>query len=88
MSTIRPFLEVYSDACENILISCPDGEDFLASIPNEFLQPNWSAHSIKLMVDLETLTSGEVEYSDSQPHTPHPHCQVPLSPLPGLSGDP
>ena len=72
VGTIRPFLEVYADSCENILISCPDGEDFLVSIPNEFLQPNWSAHSIKLMVDLETLTSGEVEYSDSLPHTHTP----------------
>lgn len=72
VSTITPFVEVYQDACENILISCPDGENFMVSIPNEFLQPNWSSQRIKLMVDLETLTSEIVTYSDDQPHTHTP----------------
>ncbi len=72
VGTINPFLEVYEDACDNILISSPDGEEFLVSVPNEFLQPNWSSHNIKLMIDLDTLTSGEVEYSADLPHTRTP----------------
>ena len=72
VGTITPFVEVYQDACSNIMISSPDGEEFLVSIPNEFLQPNWSSHHIKLMVDLDTLTSGIVTYSDDRTHTHTP----------------
>jgi hypothetical protein len=72
MSVVEPFKEVYQDACENILLYSPTGEKVLISIPNEYLQPNWSSHNIKLLVDLQTLTAGEVEYQENTPftHTP------------------
>jgi len=69
---LQPFISVYNDACRNILLYSPTGEGVLVSIPNEFLQPNWSAHHIKLMVDLETLTENEVAYQDDLPHTHTP----------------
>ncbi|MCG8376172.1 MAG: hypothetical protein MI702_06785, partial [Chlorobiales bacterium] len=69
---LQPFVSVYDDACKNILLYSPAGEEVLISIPNEFLQPNWSSHHIKLMVDLETLTDSEVTYQDELPHTHTP----------------
>lgn len=69
---LEPFKEVYDDACANILIYRPKGDKVLVSIPNEFLQPSWSSHSIKLVIDTETLTDGEVAYKRERPHTHTP----------------
>lgn len=69
VSLLAPFKKVYDDACENILIFCPSGEKPLVSVPNEFLQPNWSSGNIKLLVDLDALTEGEVAYLQNKPHT-------------------
>jgi hypothetical protein len=66
---IEPFQSVYQDACNNILIVQPLGERALVSIPNEYVQPSWSSERIKLLVDLEHLTDGEVEYRQARPHT-------------------
>ena len=44
----------------------------MASIPNEYLQPNWSAHHVKLLIDLDTFSAGEVEYNETQAHTHTP----------------
>jgi hypothetical protein len=62
MGKLEPFAKVYNDACQNILLFSPDGEHLLISLPNEFIQPNWSSHSVKLMVDTDTLTTGDVPY--------------------------
>jgi hypothetical protein len=45
----------------------------LVSVPNEYVQPSWSSGRVKLLVDLDTLTDGEVEYSQGQAHT---HTQI------------
>ncbi len=64
-SVIAPFTEVYQDACENIRIYSPGDDVLLVSIPNEYVQPHWSTQRIKLLVDLETLTSEEVAHKAS-----------------------
>jgi len=69
MAVISPFKQIYDDACDNILVCQPEGERVLVSIPNEFIQPTWSSHPIKLLVDPDTLTDGEVEYDHHRPHT-------------------
>ncbi len=72
MGLLEPFMSVYDDACENILLfRSPSGEVVL-SVPNEFIQPNWSSHNIKLLVDTVTLTAGSVPYVEDEPstHTP------------------
>ncbi len=69
LSVITPFTELYRDACENILIYSPTGDKVIASIPNEYLQPIWSSHRIKLLLNLEALTAGEVEYLDEYSYT-------------------
>ncbi|MFH1057547.1 MAG: hypothetical protein V1797_02560 [Pseudomonadota bacterium] len=69
MKVLEPFRKVYDDACDNILIHNPGGDCALVSIPNEFLHPDWSAHAIKLLMDLEALTSSEVDYKADQAHT-------------------
>ena len=71
-SHVKPFKEIYDDACENILIYRPRGGKVLVSIPNEFLHPSWSSHSIKLVIDIETLTEGEVGYRQDRPYTHTP----------------
>ena len=62
MALLAPFKAVYDDACENILLFSPDGEKVLVSVPNEFIQPNWSSQNVKLLVDSDSLTTGEVKY--------------------------
>lgn len=69
MGLIAPFKQVYDDACRNILLFCPAGDQVLVTIPNEFLQPSWSSHKIKLLVDVEGLTLGSVPYDVNKPHT-------------------
>lgn len=70
---LAPFRRVYEDACKNILVYRPQGERALVSIPNEYVQPTWSSERIKLLVDLETFTEGEVDYVHSKLHT---HTQL------------
>lgn len=69
MALLAPFLRVYEDACDNILLVRPEGEGALVSVPNEYVQPAWSSERIKLLVDLDTLTDGEVDYRIDLPHT-------------------
>jgi hypothetical protein len=69
MAKIGPFMPVYRDACRNILVSRDEGHRPLISIPNEYIQPSWSTERIKLLVDLERLTDGEVDYNPDQPST-------------------
>jgi len=70
---ISPFLAVYKDACSNIQVVKPRGVDeVLLSIPNEFVQPSWSSHHIKLLVDTENLTDGDVPFVPDRPHTHTP----------------
>ncbi len=69
---IAPFQEVYDDACTNILVSCQEAGEYLLDVPNEFLQPSWSSRSIKLLVDVENLTAGALEYHPERPYTHKP----------------
>jgi hypothetical protein len=69
MSVLDPFQRIYDDACQNMLLHNPGGDDVLISIPNEFLHPDWSSQRIKLMVNLEALVSEEVDYRHNAPHT-------------------
>ncbi len=66
---IEPYLRIYEDACNNILVYRPEGERAIVSIPNEYVQPSWSSARIKLLVDLDTFTDGEVEYRMGKVHT-------------------
>jgi len=66
---IAPFNLVYDDACNNILLFQPEGYDPMVSVPNEYVQPGWSSGRIKLLVDLETMTSGEVDFEEGLAHT-------------------
>ena len=72
MAVIAPFQHVYDDACQTIRISSLEDGSLLISVPNEFIQPNWSSHRVKLIVDTETLTTGDVPYDVDQPHTHTP----------------
>ncbi len=69
VNVIEPFQRVYQDACNNILVTQPAGERALVSIPNEYVQPSWSSERVKLLVDLDRLTDGEVGYRQARPHT-------------------
>jgi len=69
---LAPFVREYDDAIKNVLVYQPPGEKVIVSVPNEFLQPNWSARSIKLLVDTDTLAEGEVEYDQGLPYTHTP----------------
>lgn len=69
MSLVAPFKALYDEACQSIQVFFPPGTRGLVSIPNEFIQPSWSTHSIKLLVDLEALTVGLVPYDPALPHT-------------------
>jgi len=70
MGTMAPFKQVYDDARENILLYSEEEEkNALVSIPNEYLQPGWSSHRIKLLVDIEHLTGGVVHYDINKPYT-------------------
>lgn len=69
MAKLAPFLRVYKDACRNVLVTQADGGRPMVSIPNEYVQPSWSSEDIKLLVDLEKFTDGEVEYQHDQAST-------------------
>jgi hypothetical protein len=69
MSVVGPFRRVYEDACRGILVHRPEREHPQVSVPNEYVHPSWSSDPIKLLVDLETLTDGEVDYRPGHPHT-------------------
>ena len=69
MAVLAPFERVYRDACESILVAQPEGELALISVPNEYVQPAWSRERIKLLVNLDELTDGEVAYHPDQRHT-------------------
>jgi hypothetical protein len=70
MGTVAPFKQAYDDARENILLySVEEEEHLMVSIPNEYLQPGWSSHRIKLLVDIERLTSSVVNYDIHKPYT-------------------
>ncbi len=69
MAKLAPFQRVYEDACRNILVVRGEGDRPLVSIPNEYVQPSWSSERIKLLVDLEDFTAGEVDYDPDEPYT-------------------
>ncbi len=69
MGVIDPFREVYDDARKNIFLYSPDNWQVLISIPNEYLQPSWSSHHIKLLVDVESLIVDPVPYDVNKPFT-------------------
>ncbi|OGQ90975.1 MAG: hypothetical protein A2289_00675 [Deltaproteobacteria bacterium RIFOXYA12_FULL_58_15] len=69
MGIMRPYKEIYDDACRSILIYRPAGERILTSIPNEFLEPSWSSHNIKLLIDVERFCDGLVPYDVNIRHT-------------------
>lgn len=71
-SVVAPFKQVYDDACENILVFKPEGDRLLLSIPNEYIQPGWSSSSVKLIIDTDRLTDGDVPYQRDRPYTHTP----------------
>ena len=68
MGLMAPFKSIYDDACRSILLHKP-ADRVLLSVPNEFLQPDWSSHRVKLLIDVERLCDGLVAYEDDEPHT-------------------
>jgi hypothetical protein len=70
---IAPYVRIYDDACDNILVHQPPGDRPRISVPNEYIQPSWSSGRVKLLVDLDTLTDGEVDYQQGQVHA---HTQI------------
>ena len=62
MGIMGPFRKTYDDACRSIVLAMP-ADRLLVSVPNEFLQPSWSSHRIKLLIDVERLTDGLVRIS-------------------------
>ncbi len=66
------FRSVFDDAIRNIFVYQPPGERVYVNVPNEYVQPNWSSLSIKLLIDTETFTNGEVEYDPKAPQTHFP----------------
>ena len=72
MSLVMPFDSVYKEAMDSILLFSPDGERVILSIPNEFIQPNWSTHPVKLLIDLETVAAEPVEDDPKKPYTHTP----------------
>jgi hypothetical protein len=73
IAVIAPFERVYRDACNNILIMRPEGGRPMVSVPNEYVQPTWSTERVKLLVDLDRFTDGEVEYEQDLAYT---HTQI------------
>ncbi|MFW5741094.1 MAG: hypothetical protein ACOC1F_12085, partial [Myxococcota bacterium] len=69
MALLAPFKAVYDDACKNILLFKPEGDELIASVPNEFLQPSWSTAAIKLMVDVDNFAADLVAYDPERPYT-------------------
>lgn len=69
MALLAPFHALHEDACRNIFLFEPEGDDLIASVPNEFLQPSWSSERIKLLVDLDNFAREVVTYDENLPHT-------------------
>jgi len=69
MGIMDPFKTIYDDACQNIQIFSPDWEKLMISVPNEFVQPSWSSQNVKLLIDTDTLTTGDIPYNLHLPHT-------------------
>jgi len=67
------FMSVYDDAINNIFVYQPPGDHVFIDVPNEYTQPSWSSMPIKLLVDTDTLTNGEVDYVPSSAQT---HCPI------------
>lgn len=57
-SVLYPFMELYQDASNNILLWMHRGKLAL-SIPNEYLHPAWSSNAFRLLVDLQSLVQEE-----------------------------
>ena len=72
-SFMAGFRSVYDDAIKNILVYQSPGGQVFVNVPNEYVQPNWSSLAIKLMVDTDTFTNGEVDY---EPVSAHTHCPI------------
>ncbi len=72
MALLGPFKEIFDDACQNIFLFQTPGNDLLASVPNEFLQPSWSTNAIKLLIDVDNFATELVGYDAERPHT----CKV------------
>jgi|GEM_PF-1002492 len=87
MSLLEPFRVVYDDACQNILLFGSPAGEVVVSVPNEFIQPNWSGQRIKLLVDLETLAAGPVPYDEEQPSTHTPAGRTLFHVNPGFLDD-
>lgn len=66
------FRSVYEDATKNIFVYQSPGGRVFVNVPNEYVQPNWSSLSTKLLVDTDTFTKGEVDYEPSSPQTHFP----------------
>jgi len=61
MHLLEPFKKVYKDACQGILLYKSNDDIVRISIPNEFLHPSYSNNHIKLLVNLDSLVTTEVE---------------------------
>jgi len=72
MKRIAPFKEVYDDACKSIMAFNPGSGKVILSIPNEFIQPNWSSNNIKLLIDTDRLTISDVPYKQDLKYTHTP----------------
>lgn len=72
MNLVEPFKKVYDDASQNIHIFNPIDTKVLVSIPNEYIQPNWSSQPIKLLVDIDSIPAGEVRYQKDKSYTHTP----------------
>ncbi len=72
MGLIEPFQKEFDEATQGILVYRPQGERAMVSVPNEFVQPHWGSRPVKLLVDTETLTDGEVDYDPDKVHTHTP----------------
>lgn len=70
MALLAPFKRLYDDACRSIQLLRAEGEPrVMISVPNEYLQPAWSSHSVKLLVDVERVASEVVPYDVAKPYT-------------------
>lgn len=69
MALVRPFKQIYDDACDNILLFRPEGDELLASVPNEYLIPSWSSGGIKLLIDLDVFATAVVPFDPARRYT-------------------
>lgn len=69
MAFLKPFTEVYTDACDNILFMKPGGKKVMVSIPNEFIHPSLSSTPVKLLLNLDGLTQGPVAFDPKKEYT-------------------